>query len=176
MPQFFPNFADTISQGFATGQKMAGTNPLGDFIKMMLANRQEIMTQQRDIAGKVLVEQAKAGIEQASPLYKAQTKAYEALGTQRTTTSATNTIEEAIKNEAWTKYQSGDRNPEILKVLGMYTSPPSEMEQFFSGLNKGTNINPIKTSVGRIQVKKKSDGQVGSILEKDFDPTKYEKV
>jgi hypothetical protein len=41
--------------------------------------------------------------------------------------------EEKLKNqiiaEAWKKYQAGDRSPEILKALGMFTPPPKPTTQ-----------------------------------------------
>ena len=52
------NFSEAASTGFATGQKMAeGQNPLGNFIKMMLANRQEIQTSQREYGMKTALQQ-----------------------------------------------------------------------------------------------------------------------
>ena len=140
---YFPDFSRSAALGFSQGREMAeGTNPLGNFVKMMLANKENILSQQRDIAGKVQVEQAKAGIEQASPLYKAQTKAYETLGTQRTA----GLIDEKIKEDAWNKYQAGDKSPEVLKALGMFVSPMEALIAQNMGLGGSNSINLIPTS------------------------------
>lgn len=170
------DFPRAMSLGFAQGTQMAeGQNPLGQFIRMMLADWQQKRAVSQEVALKEETEIAKEKRERESPLYAAQIKAYEALSTQRTE----GLIDEEIKREAWVRYKQGDRSPEVLKSLGKWVSPMETMiaqSMGFGGIGD-TNIPAEKPSGGgRIRVKKKNNNQVGSILEKDFNPAIYEKL
>ena len=98
---------------------MVGENPLGTFIKGMLADYQQRKMLQLEMGKSMGLETFKSNLEQQSPLYQAQTKAYETLGTKREEGS----IEDKIKEDAWAKYQAGDRSPSTLKSVGKWVSP-----------------------------------------------------
>lgn len=139
MAQYFPDFSRSAALGFEQGRSMGeGQNLLGTFIKTMLADWQKRREVEYEIKGKEGLEVFKSRLEQGTPLYKAQTKAYETLGTQRTE----GLIDEQIKKEAWEKYQKGDKSPEVLKTLGKWVSPMEVMfaqSMGFGGIDN-TNI------------------------------------
>lgn len=154
------DFSRASALGFQQGQEMAGENPLGTFIRGMLADyKQKKAMEQEYGMKKGLIgaeteaykakETYKQGLEESSPLYKAQTKAYGALENQRTE----GLIDEKIKKEAWDKYQQGDRSPETLKTLGKWVSPMEVMFANSMGFGGGgidnTNIPQNKSAIGK---------------------------
>ena len=168
---YFPDFAQTSRLGFQAGAEMGqGQNPLGIFIRSMLADWQ----QKRAVGQEVGLYKAKKGYEQeleektqivkeererTSPLYAAQTEAYKALGAQRTE----GLIDEQIKKDAWEKYQTGDRSPETLKSLGKWVSP---MEAMFAQSMGFGGIDNTAIPTGKSSSKSKQSHKIGQIIKK----------
>lgn len=89
------DFPRAMSLGFAQGTQMAeGQNPLGQFIRMMLADWQQKRQTQAETEGQTEIEIFKSSLKekgeiareerkQKSPLYQAKTRAEEALAKKR---------------------------------------------------------------------------------------------
>ena len=92
---YFPNFAETARLGFQSGMEIGqGQNPLGSFVRSMLADWQQRRNLQTEISSRAGLEVFKSGLEeqtqiakekreQENPITKAKTRAYEALTAQR---------------------------------------------------------------------------------------------
>ncbi len=78
MPQYFPNFAETARLGFQSGMEMGeGQNPLGSFIRSMLADWQQRRTIGQEVGLYKAKEEYKQKLEEESPqgkYYKSLTK------------------------------------------------------------------------------------------------------
>ena len=163
---YFPNFSETARLGFVTGAQMGeGQNPLGQFIKTMLADWQQRRGLGQEYGMKKGLLEAEYGMKEKSPLNIAELVKTQAEGELKGE-------ELKLFKEAKKKYDAGDRSPEILKALGMYATPNIFNlvgSDFTSGFSPGTGEK-------RIRVRKKSDKQIGNILEKDFNSSIYEKL
>lgn len=158
------NFPGAAQAGFQSAMQTGGRpNAFGGFVKLMLADWEQKKQLRLKYGYDVALEQAKQKTEQESPLYQAQTKAYQALGTQRTE----GLIDEEIKKEAWDKYKAGDRSPEVLKTLGKWVSPMEAAIAQGLGFTDGDNVGigttvPVQTS--RIPPKPKYDPKTQKLL------------
>lgn len=103
--------------GFQTGMQAGeGQNPLGQFVRLMLADFQQRRELQADYGMKKGLLKEEYNIKAGSPFGIAELSK---------TQAETGIKEEELKTyrEAKKKYEAGDRSPEILKVLGMYATP-----------------------------------------------------
>ena len=103
--------------GFQTGMQMGeGQNPLGQFVKLMLADFQQKRELQTEYGMKKGLLKEEYNIKAGSPFGIAELAK---------TQAETGLKEEELKTyrEAKKKYEEGDRSPAILKTLGMYATP-----------------------------------------------------
>ena len=154
--------------GFESSQTPR-VNALGQFIKNMLAMHQQKEVIGAQAIGEMGVAKYKQGLEEASPLAKAQIGAYESLTKER---EKLDIKEKAVK-------AIGEGNPlpgftiDETKKIAMGSANLYDLMQ---GVYGG-GFTPFSSEQGkRIRVKRKSNGQIGSILEKDFNSSIYEKL
>src|SRR3990167_8281299 len=169
---YFPDFASTARLGFQAGTEIGqGQNPLGQFVRTMLADWQQrrILQGEFTVKKELIAEEGriKSGItereekaKQASPLYQAQVKAYETLAAKRETLS--------IKEQAVNSLAEGNPLPGLTldetKKIVMGSS--NILEDLISGelTRRGlTSVDITKGAKPKSSIK--GDGTVFSIGE-----------
>ena len=111
--------ADLVSAqntGYETGKSQASPNALGLFIRTMLATQQKSRELVQEYGLKKENIQAEYDIKSKSPQGIAELAKTQAEGGLKSQ-------ELKVKEEAKTKYDAGDRSPEVLKALDMYATP-----------------------------------------------------
>jgi hypothetical protein len=115
MPQL-ADFITAQNTGYETGQKQASPNALGLFIRTMLAQQQKNLDLQQETSAKKELIKTEYDYKSKSPLGVAELAKTQAEGGLKSQ-------ELKLKEEAKTKYDAGDRSPEVLKALDMYATP-----------------------------------------------------
>ena len=114
---YFPNFSETARLGFQSGMEIGqGQNPLGSFIKTMLADWQQRRIVGQEYGMKRGLLEAEYGMKEKLPLNIAELAKTQAEGELKGE-------ELKLFKEAKKKYDAGDKSPEVLKALGMYATP-----------------------------------------------------
>ena len=115
MPQL-ADFITAQNTGYATGKEQATGNALGMFIRTMLAQKQKNLDLQQEYGMKEQLLKTGEKIKSESPQGVAELAKTQAEGGLKSQ-------ELKVKEEAKTKYDAGDRSPEVLKALDMYATP-----------------------------------------------------
>ena len=116
MPNQLADFVTAQNTGYATGKEQATGNALGMFIRTMLEQRQKNLDLQQEYGLKQGLVKAEYDYKSKSPLGVAELAKTQAEGGLKGQ-------ELTLKKEAKTKYDAGDRSPEVLKALDMYATP-----------------------------------------------------
>lgn len=156
------NLPYAAALGFQQGQGMAQPNPLGDFIRMMNEYGVKKGLIREEVEGKKGLEVFKSQIEQQSPKYKAETAAYNALAEKRGSFN----VDETVKQEAYDRYQKGDKSPEVMKALGLWVSPMEAIIAQNMGFGDEAN-NPPQVIGGEIE---KKTGSIKKPPKPKYDP------
>lgn len=136
--------ADLVSaqnSGYESGKGQASPNALGLFIRTMLAQRQKNLDLQQEIGAKKELLQTEYNIKSNSPLGIAELSKTQA-------ESGLKSQEFKLKEEAKTKYDAGDRSPEVLKALDMYSTPNIFNLMDGNGMSSMSEVstNPLSTN------------------------------
>ena len=116
MPNQLADFVTAQNTGYATGKEQATGNALGMFIRTMLEQRQKNMELSQEYGMKEQLLRTGEKIKSESPQGIAELAKTQAEGGLKSQ-------ELKLKEEAKTKYDAGDRSPEVLKALDMYATP-----------------------------------------------------
>ena len=115
MPQL-ADFITAQNSGYETGKQQATGNALGMFIRTMLEQRQKNLELTQEYGMKEQLLKTGEKIKSESPQGIAELAKTQAEGGLKSQ-------ELKVKEEAKTKYDAGDRSPEVLKALDMYATP-----------------------------------------------------
>ena len=141
MPQL-ADFITAQNSGYETGKQQATGNALGMFIRTMLAQKQKNLDLQQEYGMKEQLLKTGEKIKSESPQGIAELAKTQAEGGLKSQ-------ELKLKEEAKTKYDAGDRSPEILKALDMFPtlnvwSMPWDTQNSSSSFPKSnTSTNPL---------------------------------